>query len=107
MRRIGSLVLFFGVLVLLGCQPPAASPAPVSDTPSADGKGAPATWEDTNLPASSAPGMSSDDSPGQRADAQKATDPNAPHVVPMVTPAPLRAGISQTTVVEGLQLPVA
>lgn len=124
MRRTASLVGLLVVLALVGCQPASPPPTPASANPPAakpaeptrgpaagedtkPGSGTPSTWGDTNLPASAAPGMSSDDRAGTRANAQKTKDPNAPHVAPMVTPAPLRAGLSQTTVVEGLQLPVA
>ena len=115
MRRSGILIALFVLLGAIACQPPPSSPPaptakpialsqparPVAATPTAE------TWGETNLPASSAPGASSDDTPAQRAKAQAANNPNAPHVPPIVTPAPLRAGLSQDVVVDGLQLPVA
>src|SRR5205823_3199381 len=84
MRRIASLVVLLWMLALVGCQPTTPPPTPASATSTtaqpadptrapaagADAKPTASTWGDTNLPASSAPGMSSDDNAAERASVQ-------------------------------------
>jgi glucose/arabinose dehydrogenase len=126
-RRVTTLATLLFVLILIACAPGSAPlPAPPIAKPGAAPTSAPAsgpptqpgTWEDTNLPASAAPGSSSDDSardgedegrsgerrnPATRLSADAAT----PRVVPTVTKPTLPVNVTQDVYVSGLMLPVA
>jgi aldose sugar dehydrogenase len=118
MPRGAQLVALLGILALTACAAPAPRPAPAPAATAAPKPAAaaatPATWQDTNLPTSAAPGASSDDSAEERQDGEKrgsrtrlSADLATPRVVPTTAKPVLPTALTQDIYVGGLLLPVA
>ena len=129
MRRATQIVSLLASVALIACAPTSPMPPSVpvgkpafppsgQAAPAAATKATPATWEDTNLPVSAAPGAATDDKSDARAGASErdlqrdprtrlSIDPNIPRRVPKRIEQSLPDGLSQDLYVSGLMLPVA